>query len=284
MNLHPITACRGRLAVGLPLLTTLALGCAGPASSPAAASQQIGPEGATLALAMGAARNASIEVPPGALAAPVTITMREGTLSTPLPDAAAAGPVVVFGPEGQTFATPVTIVIPTTAPADVMYTRPITGGEWHRVPDAAYDAARGAIVAHVAHFSEFVPGRTDPDAGTRPPPDPDASTPPPPDASTPPDAGRTWPPPPEPGSPCYATSECPSGQLCAALSGWSPPTDTFYFSDFDGYLTRGTGRCRAPCTPGGASTCGAGAVCGLVVDAMTGDPRPGVGVCYTPSP
>src|SRR5262245_26662571 len=74
-----------------------------PNSDTPQVSGRIGSAGGVIALMEGPARGAKITIPKGALDRMVTITMHAGRAPTNLPnDAISAGPVVVFGPEGQT--------------------------------------------------------------------------------------------------------------------------------------------------------------------------------------
>src|SRR5690242_6391365 len=89
------------------------------------AASVIGPEGGTIRVTQGPARGAAVVIPKGALLKPAMITIHAGEPATDLPSGTkSAGPVVVFGPEGQTFAKPVTVTIPMTRPAVGIYTRP----------------------------------------------------------------------------------------------------------------------------------------------------------------
>ncbi len=130
------------------------------AIEPAANRASIGATGGALHVSQGALRGASITVPPGALAQTVTITMNEGAAPTMLAESVeATGAVLVMGPEGQTFSTPVTLTIPTNSAATEVLTRPLGGSRWTSIEGATFDAARNAMIVRVSHFSEFVPVR-----------------------------------------------------------------------------------------------------------------------------
>lgn len=126
------------------------------APSPDAASM-IGPTGGSVALTTGPVRNAKVVIPLGAMVTSARITLREGPRPTDLPPIVeAAGPVVRFGPEGQTFRKPVTITLPTTRMADRVYTRPVGARTWTRVPGARYNPNARVMVAEVTHFSDIL--------------------------------------------------------------------------------------------------------------------------------
>jgi hypothetical protein len=84
-------------------------GCAPPPAMPTGAQQLIGPEGGTLEIAGGA----RVVVPPGALAAPVMLSLSSADASHvgALPGTAVGG-AWLLGPEGQQFAAPVELTLP----------------------------------------------------------------------------------------------------------------------------------------------------------------------------
>ncbi|MFO0603574.1 MAG: MXAN_6577-like cysteine-rich protein [Polyangiales bacterium] len=136
----------------------------------------IGRAGGRVSLSNGA----SVEVPAGALAADVRISLRAGDAAAALPDGAtSAGAVVDFAPSGQRFAAAVTITLPTTALASAVYTRPTTADAWARVEGASFDAARRVITVRTTHFSEYVPAAepAPPDAAVPDAAVPDAAAP-----------------------------------------------------------------------------------------------------------
>jgi hypothetical protein len=122
------------------------------------------------------ANGASVQIPMGALMSPVTITIMNGDPAMNLPPGLRpVGPVIVFGPEGQSFGTPsapvfVTLTLPTTETPTAVYTRPLGLPNWTLVGDEHYDPTTRAAIAHVNHFSAFVPVAPDPDAAVCNPP------------------------------------------------------------------------------------------------------------------
>lgn len=228
------------------------------AVEPAGNRASIGATGGTLSVTQGALRGASINVPPGALASAVTITMSEGAAPTMLAESVeSAGGVLVMGPEGQTFATPVQLTIPTTSAATDVLTRPLGGSEWTVVEGATFDAERNVMVARVNHFSEFVPVRRRACAT---------------DASCPagqrcvagfcargssPDAGVV-----DASPACRADSDCAAGQRCAAgvcVAGSTCPAGQTACGGACVNLAtdvRNCGACGSACAAG--QTCSAG--------------------------
>lgn len=200
----------------------------------------IGRGGGRVTLSTGA----TVDVPEGALTSDVRITVRAVGEATALPaEVTSAGVVVSFGPDGQRFATAVTITLPTTSTANAVYTRSTSADAWALVEGARFDATQRVITVQTTHFSEYVPAMmaARPDAG--PPPDvvrPDAGPPPdvmvPPDV-IPPDAGA----PPDVPGPC-AAPRIRCGAACVDLN-----TDT-----------ANCGTCGAACPPGASCT---GGVC-----------------------
>jgi len=94
----------------------LAAACSGGGSA-SSAGQVVGPAGGTVS-----EHGVTIEIPPGALAADVEITVTEADDAfAPPEDAVEAGQTFELGPEGTTFAMPVTVTLPFDAskvPAD----------------------------------------------------------------------------------------------------------------------------------------------------------------------
>src|SRR5262249_34998984 len=70
-----------------------------------------------------------------------------------------------LGPEGLTFAKPVTITLPATSAADGAYTRS-KGGPWTQIPEAHYDPVRHQIVASLHHFSDVTSTQNAPQDST----------------------------------------------------------------------------------------------------------------------
>jgi hypothetical protein len=166
-----------RMLTSVALVAWLGTACgtwAHPADNPDAgnktehAAALIGPNGGTLRLTAGTARGATLQIPAGALTKPVPITMRVTQAPTDLPQGVTAvGPAIDFGPEGQTFARPVTVTLPTTRAAEGMYTRPSRNGTWSKIPGARYDPDRRVVVAAVTHFTIDV-GTVEYDPHSRP--------------------------------------------------------------------------------------------------------------------
>ena len=87
----------------------------------------------------------------------VDIQVAVATPASDLPDGVSSmGPTIQLGPEGQTFAVPVTITIPAVAGADTLYTRRSGDTAWVQVADASFDATSGVMTAAVSHFSQWV--------------------------------------------------------------------------------------------------------------------------------
>jgi alpha-tubulin suppressor-like RCC1 family protein len=105
---------------------------------------------------------ASVQLPAGAFDGGTTLAITVATTSYP-PLPASVVPVsrvYAFAPEGQSFASPVVVTIPFTAPPDAgspvaLYTAE-SGGAWTQVPGA--QVAGNVIRASVDHFSYFFAG------------------------------------------------------------------------------------------------------------------------------
>jgi hypothetical protein len=105
-----------------------------------------------------------LSVPPGALAASVTITASEVT-ADPGEWFTAAGPYVEFGPSGQTFTTPVLIEFPLDktllaekgATDFAVWTSADGNAPWESLPHIL-DLAGARALVQVSHFSVFVGG------------------------------------------------------------------------------------------------------------------------------
>lgn len=127
-----------------------------PTGDPTSAS--IGPEGGTVATADGAM---TVDIPAGALAAPTTITIQPITTHIPGP----IGSAVRLGPEGQTFAAPVTLTfhydeaeLGGNDPGSLMVAFQTATGSWSHVPTAASDPVAHTISVHSVHFSDWTTG------------------------------------------------------------------------------------------------------------------------------
>jgi Cys-rich repeat protein len=104
-----------------------------------------------------------VQIPAGALAQDTKITVDVAAGSLMDADATAAGPAVDLGPSGTTFSKPVTITLPVADAVDValarVYVRHGDGTREVLVPEAlTYDAAAGALVFTVQHFTTYEPG------------------------------------------------------------------------------------------------------------------------------
>jgi hypothetical protein len=107
----------------------------------------------------------SVTIPAGALPGNVTITNTE-TPEAPAPSGAAVvGTAYTFGPEGQTFAVPVTVTLafdPSKLPAGhtaadiVVFTAPVGSTQFTSLGGTLVDATH--IAAQTTHFSVFEPG------------------------------------------------------------------------------------------------------------------------------
>jgi hypothetical protein len=151
----------GLIGVGIGILM---LHCSSSETSAPAAGGDGGTEGGTNTPAPptpGATTvsgsGASVDVPAGTSDVVITIA----TDAPPLPPGVTAlGNVFAFTPHGKTFASPVTIHIPFTAPTSgipVLYTAS-PGGAWTPVEGATN--AGGMSTAKVSHFSFFAVGGT----------------------------------------------------------------------------------------------------------------------------
>lgn len=140
----------------LPLLLVLA-GCPWLRPDPDAVSAVLGPEGGTLSHPAGAV----LVVPPGALTAPVSLSLAAteapaaGDLrATPL------GPAFLLGPEGQGFARPVQLTLPfeparlpSGAGAPRVFTAPSNSSAFVQLESAV---AASTVTAETLHFSTFI--------------------------------------------------------------------------------------------------------------------------------
>jgi len=144
------------------VFAALTVACAGSTGSPGAepVSATIDASGGSLVVG-----GAKLTIPAGALATAQTITMAVASDATPA-GYEAYSPLFRFGPEGLTFAKPVTVSIPFTPPAGsakiAVY--------WSRSGSSGYDPLAATIAGSVAtvdvtHFSEgFVAKGADSDS------------------------------------------------------------------------------------------------------------------------
>ena len=122
--------------------------------------QQVGADGGVVSGASGVA----IVVPPGALSSTTEIVIETGSPAA-LTDSTAVGTTFVFGPEGTTFAAPVTVTLPFSADelpdgatgADVeIFTAPQDSTDFVSLGGTLADSTH--VVASTTHFSIFVAG------------------------------------------------------------------------------------------------------------------------------
>jgi hypothetical protein len=144
------------LAVSLVTVSLLAPGCSGDDTTAPApqelANNTIGASGGEIS-----SSGVKLTIPAGALDHNVTITV--ATSSAPTPTGyVALSPIFVFGPEGTTFAKPVTVTMAFTDDG-----KPATAF-WSTAGGTAYEdiggtAAGGQMTAQVTHFSQGFVGR-----------------------------------------------------------------------------------------------------------------------------
>ncbi|MDB4969673.1 MAG: hypothetical protein JWN44_5362 [Myxococcales bacterium] len=125
-----------------------------PIADMASSSALVGSGGGSVSLPDGT----KVDVPAGALSSDTTITI----MATATVPAGSVGPAYVFGPEGQTFAKPVSITVPfvpsmlptgTTAANVTVMTSPVTNPTFTSLGGAPADASH--ITAQTPHFSIF---------------------------------------------------------------------------------------------------------------------------------
>lgn len=124
------------------------------------ASQSVGSAGGVVETPGGV----GVTIPAGALSSSVTITVQAETAGATIPNVLMVGSPYRFGPEGQTFSSPVTVVMPFTpsiipsgeTSADVViYTAPVGTQNYTALPTTLVDATH--VQATTTHFSDFVP-------------------------------------------------------------------------------------------------------------------------------
>ena len=121
------------------------------------AEQAVGPAGGTVSTTEGV----SIEVPPGALAKEVTLTVDARGEVDPPPGTVTFGDAYELGPAGTTFAQPVKVTLPWAGIVPdgkrvVLARQPAAGGEWTLMTEGAgMDTTR--VWAETASFSLWVP-------------------------------------------------------------------------------------------------------------------------------
>lgn len=145
-------------------IATVTLGlaaCGGDDAPDPPIESMIGAAGGSLASANG---EATVTVPAGALASDTAISVEGSSVAAPM-DAVTVSSAFLFGPEGQTFAVPVTVTlqidasrIPSgKAAADVkIYTAAGGTTTYQSVTTRVVDATH--VAADTSHFSTFVAG------------------------------------------------------------------------------------------------------------------------------
>ncbi|MGE3618594.1 MAG: Ig-like domain-containing protein, partial [Gemmatimonadales bacterium] len=156
------------VTAGSATITATSEGQTGTSAITVADGGQVTSAGGTVTAAGGAVQ---IVVPAGAVNAAVTITVTENPSPPALPDLTATpatlfgvkGTSYTFGPEGTTFAAPVTVRVkydPTRMPAWVkpgdMVLIHHNGTAWERLPGQAIDSATHTISATTTSFSPFL--------------------------------------------------------------------------------------------------------------------------------
>jgi hypothetical protein len=168
------TVTKARLAGALTrALVAVILGsCGNQAMSPAGHASpsdtadrsqlMVGPNGGLLTIQSGPARGAQLAIPPGALTKMVQISMQASEQpATNLPHGVkSAGPIVHFQPDGLKFAKPAIAMLPTTRPANSVYTRGDTESRWNEIQESVYNPTTHLAIAKIAHFSGAVPTDT----------------------------------------------------------------------------------------------------------------------------
>lgn len=150
------------VALALYACASGALACSStpsPASAPQAVSRSIGAVGGQLVASDGT----GVSVPAGALGTATTITVTPEPGAPTAPEATPVGTPFLYGPEGQTFSTPVTVTLafdPRQIPegkqvSDVLvYTAPWGSSAFATLPTTVVDATH--VSAETTHFSIFV--------------------------------------------------------------------------------------------------------------------------------
>ncbi|MCE9635153.1 MAG: FG-GAP-like repeat-containing protein [Planctomycetes bacterium] len=124
----------------------------------------LGPEGGdVVASDLTGLAGASVSIPPGALGFPFPILIGTAAPFVPPGGAAPAGPPVFFGPDGQSFASDVTVTLPFDAAVFegdvsrlVVYVRDAQGAASVVPPPYTIDAVGGTLSFPTPHFSDYV--------------------------------------------------------------------------------------------------------------------------------
>lgn len=134
-----------------PDATSPSTGASGSDATANITSVEVGPDGKTFETESGM----TVTIPPGALPAGTTITVKSGDETAPTGYQAETG-VFRFGPDGLVFATPITVSLPSTSTTGAVY--------WSRQGDPSmYDVLpttfeNGHATAHPIHFSSAFVG------------------------------------------------------------------------------------------------------------------------------
>ena len=134
-------------------------------------SQVVGAAGGTVSAPDGT----QVVIPAGALSSDVTITIALNESAPALTQALSVAPAHVFGPEGQTFAKPVSVTLP-FQPANLpsgatekdlaVYTAPQGSSAYEALPTTIKDATH--VTGQATHFSNMCPGAILYDGGPLP--------------------------------------------------------------------------------------------------------------------
>lgn len=153
---------------GAPKTPTGGAGSAGPGSGepmpadPEVTRGVVGTEGGVIAPSGGAAAGVTVDIPPGALAEPVEITVEAGD-PVALEEGVSAGPAIQLGPSGLMFLQPVTVTLPLDAANRspralgdlvVAVRDDVTGGVGINVASGV-DRALAVMTTETMHFSTF---------------------------------------------------------------------------------------------------------------------------------
>lgn len=148
-----------RCAVVLTLTLALLAACGGGPIAPSTA-KTIGAAGGSFEH-----EGATLEVPAGALASEVELSIATMQTAIAPTNIVVVGTPVIYGPTGQQFAKPVTLTLGvnlSALPAGktladvVVFTAPAGTNEFEPLPTHGFDVAR--VSATTTHFSVFVPG------------------------------------------------------------------------------------------------------------------------------
>ncbi len=178
--MHPSRKCRAAVALTPLLLGLVLAACAGsgstapppppPVPPPPPPPPGIGPSGGTVSGPSGA----QVVIPPGALAANVTIAIAQASAGAPAlpPGLTGFGQMYAFTPHGTSFAAPVSLTIPfdpASVPAGrtpIVYKTNATMTGWERVGAGTVNG--GTITVQVTGFSFTMIGNLPPQINQQP--------------------------------------------------------------------------------------------------------------------